>query len=57
VLRLLARGLSSRQIDAELVITTKTARNHTETHLHEDRHVESHRHRPVFHAPRTTSAD
>lgn len=30
VLRLLARGLSSRQIAAELVITTKTARNHTE---------------------------
>jgi len=30
VLRLLARGLSSRQIAAELLITTKTARNHTE---------------------------
>jgi HD-GYP domain-containing protein (c-di-GMP phosphodiesterase class II) len=30
VLRLLARGLSSRQIAAELVITPKTARNHTE---------------------------
>ena len=30
VLRLLAGGLSSRQIAAELVITPKTARNHTE---------------------------
>ena len=30
VLRLLARGLSSRQIAAELVISTKTVRNHTE---------------------------
>jgi HD-GYP domain-containing protein (c-di-GMP phosphodiesterase class II) len=30
VLRLLARGLSSKQIAAELVITPKTARNHTE---------------------------
>jgi HD-GYP domain-containing protein (c-di-GMP phosphodiesterase class II)/DNA-binding CsgD family transcriptional regulator len=30
VLRLVARGLSSKQIAAELVITTKTARNHIE---------------------------
>ncbi|MDQ4118625.1 MAG: LuxR C-terminal-related transcriptional regulator [Actinomycetota bacterium] len=30
VLRLLDRGLSSRQVAAELVITPKTARNHTE---------------------------
>jgi HD-GYP domain-containing protein (c-di-GMP phosphodiesterase class II) len=30
VLRLLARGLSSKQIAAQLVITPKTARNHTE---------------------------
>jgi len=30
VLQLLARGLSSRQIAAELVISTKTVRNHTE---------------------------
>jgi HD-GYP domain-containing protein (c-di-GMP phosphodiesterase class II)/DNA-binding CsgD family transcriptional regulator len=30
VLRLVARGLSSKQIAAELVITPKTARNHTE---------------------------
>ena len=30
VLRLLARGLSNKQISAQLVITTKTARNHVE---------------------------
>jgi DNA-binding NarL/FixJ family response regulator len=30
VLRLLARGLSSKQIAAQLVITPKTARNHIE---------------------------
>ena len=30
MLRLLARGLSSRQISAQLVISPKTARNHIE---------------------------
>ena len=52
VLRLLARGLSSKEIAARLVISPKTAAQPHRAHLHEDRRDQPGDRQPLRHAAR-----